>query len=403
MNATADNGLVKVGFDASALKSRYSHHGIQVYTRNLLSALRGAAARRGMEIRPFVPASDESTDGAFAGQPGFRPRRSAWIRLDRVWRYGGATARAWLDGADVMLNPNGASLPVGTLLPTVTTIHDMTPMVVPCFPRRITLLLKFLLSRSARSSAAIITVSEHSRKDIVRTCGVPPSKVHVVYEGYDRALFHDAAPDPDDLKSLRARVGIGRPYILHHGAVQPRKNLVRLIAAYAQMLARNPKLDFDLVLAGPLAWQFEETVAAAKNACNGRAKVVLTGALSDQDLSLLLRGAELEVIPSLYEGFCLPMVEAMACGVPTIAANSSCLPEISGRVLRYFDPYSVDDMAACMEEVLQSSDLRAELADRGVRRAKAFSWELCAQQTLDVLEQVACTVRVKARAARVAL
>ena len=402
MNAAADNGFVKVAFDASALKSRYSHHGIHVYTRNLLEALRGAVAGRGMEIRPFVPAKDESTV-ALADEPGFRPRKSSLIKFDRVWRYGGATARAWLDGADILLNSNGAALPIGTLLPTVTTIHDLTPMVMPCFSRRITLLLRFLLSRSARSSAAIITVSEHSRQDIVRLCGVPPLKVHVVYEGYDRTLFHNAPPDPAELQALRARLGMGRSYVLHHGAVQPRKNLPRLIAAYAELLARNPKLDFDLVLAGPLAWQFEETVAAAKSACNGRGKVILTGALNDKDLSLLLRGAELEVIPSLYEGFCLPMVEAMACGVPTIAANSSCLPEISGGVLRYFDPYSVEEMAASMEEVLQSSDLRSELAERGKQRAQQFSWELCAQQTLDVVEQVARTIKVKARAARVAL
>jgi glycosyltransferase involved in cell wall biosynthesis len=401
MSVAADNGLVKVAFDASTLKSRYSHHGIQVYTRNLLGALRRTAGDRGIEIRPFIPASDESTV-ALAEGPGFRPRKSALIRFDRLWRYGGATARAWLDGADIILNPNGASLPIGTLLPTVTTIHDLTPMVMPCFPRRITLLLKFLLSRSARLSTAVITVSEHSRKDIVRLCGVPPSKVHVVYEGYDRALFCDVPPDRAALGELRARLGISRPYVLHHGAVQPRKNLPRLIVAYAALLARNPKLDFDLVLAGPLAWQFEETVAAAKGACSGRGKVVLTGALSDQDLSLLLRGAALEVIPSLYEGFCLPMIEAMAC-VPTIAANSSCLPEISGGVLRYFDPYSVGEMAACMEEVLQSSDLRAELAGHGKERAQQFSWELCAQQTLDVVEQVARTVKVRARAARVAL
>jgi glycosyltransferase involved in cell wall biosynthesis len=402
MSDATSHALVKVAFDASALKQRYSHHGIQVYTRNLLSALRGAAGDRGMEIRPFVPANNES-NAAFAGEPGFRPRTSALVRFDRLWRYGGATARAWLDGANIMLNPNGASLPIGTLLPTVTTIHDLTPMVMPCFPRRITLLLRFLLSRSARSSAAIITVSENSRQDIVRLCGVPPSKVHVVYEGYDRALFHDTPPDPGELKALRMRLRIGRPYVLHHGAVQPRKNLPRLIAAYAELLARNPKLDLDLVLAGPLAWQFEETVAAAKSACTGRGKVVLTGALSDQDLSLLLRGADMEVVASLYEGFCLPMVEAMACGVPTIAAIGSCLPEISGGGLRYFDPYSVEEIAASMEEVLRSSDLRAELTERGKERAQQFSWELCARQTLDVVAQVARTVNVKARAARVAL
>ena len=97
----------------------------------------------------------------------------------------------------------------------------------------------------------------------MRICGIQTSKVHVVYEGYDRVLFNDAKPDAVSHQALLARLGITKPYILHHGAIQPRKNLVRLIAAYRQMLSRNSKLDFDLVLAGPLAWQFEETVAAA--------------------------------------------------------------------------------------------------------------------------------------------
>jgi len=131
--------------------------------------------------------------------------------------------------------------------------------------------------------------------------------------------------------------------------------------------------------------------------------VILTGALSDPDLSLLVRGASLEVIPSLYEGFCLPMVEAMACGTPTITANSSCLPEVSGGVLRYFNPNSVEDMAACMEMVVQSRDLQAELAERGREGAQKFSWELCAQETLAVLEQVTRRRVVHSRAAGVAL
>jgi alpha-1,3-rhamnosyl/mannosyltransferase len=129
----------------------------------------------------------------------------------------------------------------------------------------------------------------------------------------------------------------------------------------------------------------------------------LTGALNDRDLSLLVRGALLEVIPSLYEGFCLPMVEAMASSVPTIAANTSCLPEISGGVLRYFNPESVDDMALCMETVLLSRDLQAELAQRGRERARKFSWELCAEETLAVIEQVARRREVHSRAAGVAL
>jgi glycosyltransferase involved in cell wall biosynthesis len=403
MNAAAQHDSLKVAFDAAALKPQYNHHGIQVYTRNLLAALRRIAGLDGMEIRPFVPPTEDFATGKFSPEQGFSPRKSSLMQFDRLWRYGGATAAAFLDGADILLNPHGVSLPINTLLPTVTTIHDLTPMVMPCFPRHTTFFLKLLLGRSAKSSAAIITVSENSRLDIIRICGVPESKVHVVYEGYDQALFNTVPPEPVLLRDLLVRLGINRPYILHHGAIQPRKNLSRLIAAYRQLLGRNSQLGFDLVLAGPLAWQHEETVNAAQDETAGKGKVVLTGALSDRDMSLLVRGASLEVIPSLYEGFCLPMVEAMACGVPTIVANTSCLPEISGGVLRYFNPTSVEEMAACMESVLLSRDLQVELAQQGRARAQKFSWDVCAQQTLAVVEQVARRCQVHSRAAGVAL
>jgi glycosyltransferase involved in cell wall biosynthesis len=403
MKAAAKHDFLKVAFDASALKPQYNHHGIQVYTRNLLAALRRIAGSSGIEICPFVPPTENSATVKFPPQQGFSPRKSSLMQFDRLWRYGGATAAAFLDGADIMLNPNGASLPINTLLPTVTTIHDLTPMVMPCFPRRMAFFLKFLLARSAKSSAAIITVSENSRQDIIRICGVHESKVHVVYEGYDRALFNTVPPDPLLLQPLLARLEINRPYILHHGAIQPRKNLPRLIAAYRQVVTKNPQLDLDLVLAGPLAWQHEETVWAARSDIASRGKVVLASALNDRDLSLLLHGASLEVVPSLYEGFCLPMVEAMACGVPTIVAKTSCLPEISGGVLRYFNPTSVEEMAARMESVLLSRDLQVELAQQGRDRAQNFSWELCAQQTLAVLEQVARRREVHSPAAGVAL
>jgi glycosyltransferase involved in cell wall biosynthesis len=403
MKASGNHGAVKVAFDASALKPQYIHHGIQVYTRNLLAALQRIAGPSGMEIRPFLPSAEDVTTGKFISEHGFSPRKSTLMRFDRLWRYGGATAAAFLDGADILLNPHGVSLPIKTLLPTITTIHDLTPMVMSCYPRRTAFFLKLLLTRSAKSSAAIITVSENSRHDIIRICGVPESKVHVIYEGYDQALFNTVSPEPVLLQQFLFRLGIRRPYILHHGAIQPRKNLPRLIAAYRQMLTRNPQLEFDLVLAGPLAWQHEETVNSAQDDSVGKGKVVLTGALSDHDLSLLVRGASLEVVPSLYEGFCLPMVEAMACGAPTIVANTSCLPEISGGVLRYFTPTSVEDMAVCMESVLLSRDLQAELADRGRERAQKFSWELCAKQILTVVEHVATRRQVHSRAAGVAL
>src|SRR5262249_5459093 len=150
------------------------------------------------------------------------------------------------------------------------------------------------------------------------------------------------------------------------------------------LLSRNPDLDVDLVLAGPLGWNCDDVVAAAAEAAP-RGRIVLTGALEDRELAALLRGATLTVIPSLYEGFCLPMVESMACGVPTIASNISCLPEVSGNVLRYFDPLQIEDMVVCMQRVLEDDALRAELSRRGKERAASFDWERCAEETLAVL------------------
>jgi len=381
--------IIKVAFDTLALHPRYRHHGIQVYSRHLLAAFKQMASAHSMEVRPFVSTSDDSAGNTHEEQPGFRPRSTFLLKFERLWRYGGASAMAFVHGADVAFNPAGTSVPIKGLVPTVTTIHDLTPVVMPSYSRRIASFLKVQLRWAARFSAAIITVSECSRKDIVRICGVPESRIKVIYEGHDRSLFNDSTPDPDLRKMLLSRLTIEKPYILHHGAVQPRKNLKRLIEAYRMMLSRNHNLDFDLVLAGPLAWQFEETVAAARNNAGCCGRVVLAGPLSDEDLVILIKGASLEVIPSLYEGFCLPMVEAMACGVPTIASNNSCLPEISGGVLRYFDPQSIEEMSACMEDVLENQSLRVELARKGKARAQDFDWQRCAEETLAVLASAA--------------
>ncbi|MGH9567920.1 MAG: glycosyltransferase, partial [Candidatus Angelobacter sp.] len=139
------------------------------------------------------------------------------------------------------------------------------------------------------------------------------------------------------------------------------------------------------VLAGPLGWRGEELLESARPIKGRKGRVIFTGALEERELAVLLKGAALAVIPSLYEGFCLPMVEAMACGVATVASRSSCLPEVSGDVLRYFDPESVEEMANCIETVLASDAVRKEIAGNGVLRAQRFDWRRSAEETLQVL------------------
>jgi glycosyltransferase involved in cell wall biosynthesis len=216
---------------------------------------------------------------------------------------------------------------------------------------------------------------------------VPEEKVVVIHDGCDPSFFNTDVPETAALVALRARLGITKPYLIHHGTIQPRKNLKRLIEAFDWMLANDASLDVDLVLAGQQGWASDETVTAARKR-SGSGQIILTGMLTDSELALLIKGARLAVVPSLYEGFCLPMVEAMACGVPTIASCTSCLPEISGNILAYFDPLSIADMASCMQSVLRSHELSQRLRQKGIERARQFTWERCARQTLDVLMRV---------------
>jgi len=378
---------MKIAIDSAALGSKFRHMGIYVYAQNLISQFRGIDGE-GQGIEFCVFNYPGFANDANLLQPGGSVSLSSskWLRHERLWKLGGASRAAAGVGADLLFLPTISTAPVGNI-PIVCTIHDVTPVIVPSHSARVTLVQRALLWSLARFARAIITVSQCSKHDLIETYGLPEHKVSVVYQGYDKSIFDDAAANPELQGNLRQRLGIGESYIVHHGVIQPRKNLKRLIEAYRMMLERNRNLPTDLVLAGPLGWRYADVLAAAKADAGSKGRVILTGALADTDLALLLKGAALAVIPSVYEGFCLPMVEAMACGTPTIASRSSCLPEISGGVLSYFDPYSLDEMAATMQQVLEDQGLQRRLAKDGKQRASGFSWQQCGRETIEILKR----------------
>jgi glycosyltransferase involved in cell wall biosynthesis len=375
---------VKIAVDSWTLASRFRCQGTYVYAQNLIREFK-KLAREDAGIRFSLFASSRNGNDAIhiAPENRFELCSAALLDHDRIWRFGGAGLSASRAHADVIFIPTAATLPVGPV-PAVVTIHDVTPITMPSHSTLVSAMQRVLLKGCARLSHTIITSSECSKRDIVTHLDVPEEKVVVIYDGYDRALFNANPPDMAALAALRARLGIEKTYLLHHGTIQPRKNLTRLIEALRLLLAENSDLDFDLVLAGQLGWSSGEIVkAAAKH--NARGRVILAGMLDDSDLALLMKGATMAVVPSLYEGFSLPMVEAMACGVPTIASKTSCLPEISGNALAYFNPLSVEGIAICMQTVLRDCGLRQRLSQKGIDRVREFTWERCARQTLDVL------------------
>jgi len=375
---------LKIAFDPWVLAPRFRHQGTNVYGWRLLDEFRKMAEQMAdVEFCVFTPNKGLMPE-CVEEKPNFSFVRNTLVGHERLWRLGGASLAARRMGADVMFSPSCNIFPLREP-PMVCTIHDATPFVMPSQSRSMVMAQKFFLRSAARRSRAIITVSERSKQDLVERCNIPPEKVTVVYNGYDKQRFNETPPDPDKLQALRSRLGLQRPYILHHGVIQPRKNLVRLIEAHQLLLLRRRDLECDLVLAGPWGWQHERIFQAAKRCSSKRGQVVIAGMLDDDDLALLLKGATLAVIPSLYEGFCLPMVEAMACGIPTVVSNNSCFPEISGNALVYFDPLSIEDMGDKIESVLFDSQVRERISRRGIERATEFSWERCGRETLNVV------------------
>ena len=376
---------MRIAIDSWTLASRFRCQGTYVYAQNLLHEFR-KIARAGAGVRFALFASGRNGNDAIniAPEERFELRSSLLLDHDRLWRFGGAGFSAARSQADVIFVPTAATLPVGPV-PAVCTIHDVTPITMPSHSRSVSAMQRVLMKGCARFSRAIITSSECSKQDIVALLGVPEEKVSVIHDGCDHALFNAMPAAPAAMAGLRLRLDLEKPYILHHGTIQPRKNLKRLIDAFRLVLARNRSLDCDLVLAGQMGWAGDEIIDAARDSSGNRGRVILSGVVSDADLVQLIKGAELAVVPSLYEGFSLPMVESMACGTPTVASRTSCLPEISGNILTYFDPLSIDDMATCMQSALTDSQMRERLREKGIERASKFTWERCAQETLDVL------------------
>ena len=375
-----------IAFDTWPLIARHRNTGIHVYAKNLLLRFREIASPESVEIRPLISAAVSSVANDFEENEGFRPHQTSLLRIGRIWRYGGACLSALASKADLLFCPSPTTVPVAGLVPVVATIHDIIPVLFPTVPKARG--LRFEFANSARFARAVITDSFYSKQDLVERFNLPPSKVHVIYLACDQSVFNDAPAHPMLQAELQKSLGITRSYILHHGRVEERKNLKRLVEAYQLALTRNPNLEFDLVLVGELGWKHGEIVAAAQTV-QAPGRVIFAGPLPDKDLAMLLKGATLVVIPSLYEGFCLPLLEAMACGAPTICSQSSCIPEISGEALCYFDPYSIEEMATSIEQALDNANLRGELARKGKQRALSFNWNRCAEETLGILKEAA--------------
>lgn len=262
---------------------------------------------------------------------------------------------------------------------TVTTMHDLTTIrfrnpaknqVIMALKQQV---YKWVNKRAARKAAAIITPTEFVKNDVVKFTGVHPDKVTVTYESADTIT-----DQPEPVEALT-----GKQFIMYVGRPMPHKNLWRLIQAFRLLQKDNPKLH--LALAGKkdiLYQQIEDRVRA-----EGINNVIFTDFVSEGQLRWMYENCAAYVLPSLSEGFCLPGLEAMRHGAPVVSSNATCLPEVYGDAVHYFDPLDVPKMAAAIQDVLTNKDLRNNLILKGYDQVAKYSWQRMAEQTLAVYNQ----------------
>jgi len=268
---------------------------------------------------------------------------------------------------------------------SIITIHDLVFLLYPQFLTKSSARYYGQIDQAVRHTDHIIAVSESTRRDIVRLLGVPEQMITVIYEA-PRRFFHPL-PEVDIRSRLQKRFGLEREFVLFVGTIEPRKNVPTLLSAFQQMLDHyHPEVD--LVLAGAPGWLTDEVHGlVGRLGLTGR--VHFLGRVSDEELVWLYNAARMLVLPSFYEGFGLPPLEAMACGAPVIVSNVSSLPEVVGDAGLLIDPANADELTVAMWRLLSDEPLRQELIAKGFKRAACFSWERAARETLDLYRRVA--------------
>jgi glycosyltransferase involved in cell wall biosynthesis len=323
-----------------------------------------------------------------------RAARIAWQRL-RL-----APSPALLAGkASLFFTPDFALPPLGRV-PGILTVHDLSFLLLPeCADQGLRRYLGEAVPRSARHAAGVIAVSQTTAAALTNLLGVPPERIGVVPNGVDPQFTPAGVDEQESLAGLlAARFGLEPGYLLTVGTIEPRKNLVRLLQAYHGLRRTWPALDGGqagrsrpippLVIAGREGWLFEPVFREVARLGLGRAVRFLTR-VPDSDLVLLYRGSGAFVYPSLYEGFGIPPLEAMACGIPVAASTGGALPEILGDAALSFDPLDITSIYEAMRRVLLDAPLREELIRLGKARAAQYTWERAGLAALEMFERVA--------------
>ncbi len=369
-----------IAIDAHAIGRHLT--GNEVYVRSLLNAF--AAHNQDCDILAYVSGVE-----ACASVPKhIRVRR---VAANPFLRLGfDLASRVRKDRPDVLHVQYTA--PLGCHVPVVTTVHDVSYLEHPeYFTWDRALQLRLTVGRTVARAAKILTGTEHARNAILRVYpNLEENKVLVVPLAAApefRPISREAATS-----TVRERFSIRGPFILSVGDMQPRKNHIGLIRAFAKLVKAYPQLTHNLVLVGKPTW-FSPKIKDAARESGVEDRIQFFGFVSDADLLQLYNACDCFVFPSFYEGFGFPALEAMACGRAVVCSDASALPEVVDGAAILFDPYAIDEMVRAIADVLLDAELRGRMERLGIQRAAHFSWQKTAQKTLEVFHQVVAEPR----------
>jgi glycosyltransferase involved in cell wall biosynthesis len=350
--------------------------GLGLYSINLVRAL--DRLREDLVVFTSCPEALGPLRGRMRAVPAaVRPERGGRGHLARLaWLQTAGRIRVRREAGSVLLN----TVPEGVLdrsIAQVTVVHDLLPLAFPADYPRQQLYFRHLVPRMLRTARAVVADSESTRQDVARRYALPVERVRVIHPGLDPTMFH-----PDGERPRGA--GRGAPYLLFVGNLMPHKNVLRLLEAFARLAPRRCRL----VIRGSGRPAHVRAVRDRIEGLGLGGAVRLVPYATDAGLRALYAGAVALVFPSLVEGFGLPVLEAMACGTPVITSNASSLPEVAGDAALLVDPGDTGALAGAMERVLGDPTLREDLRSRGLRHAKAFTWERTAAEIASLVDQL---------------
>lgn len=355
--------------------SRINQAGTSVYINNLIGSMQKLPTGHDFFLLEVGHSRDMS-------KPKTLKTRLNTLYRDIIWTHGRLPLLVKKMNCDLLHMPANI-IPITPPRRTIVTMHDTTVMRLPKnFTSWHRIYTNIMMLIAAKKAISIITVSQQSKRDIIQHLRAEPEKIKVIYEAAS-PIFQ---PIPSEqIETIRRKYNLNQ-FILTVGSIEPRKNLTRLITAFAQLRSHGyPGL---LVHVGPKGWLCED-IENLVNRLQLKPYVRFLGYVPIPDLVALYNAAHMFVYPSLYEGFGLPVLEAMACGSPVITSNISSLPEIAGDAAVLVDPYNIESLYETMYRLWQDTTFTYDLIQKGLQRASQFSWERCARETLSVYEQVA--------------